>query len=98
MIRHIVMFQFKDDAGNKNSNIDHFKDKLDALKNKISEIVSFESGINFSQSPHAFDLVLESSFKSEEDLEKYKIHPNHKEVLVLLKEVVEKVHVVDYIF
>lgn len=98
MVRHIVMFQFKDDAGDKINNITHFKDKLDALKNKISEIESFETGINFSQSPFAYDLVLESSFNSEEDLEKYKIHPDHQEILVLLKKLVEKVHVVDYTF
>jgi hypothetical protein len=92
------MFRFKSNTGDKLSNIALFKDKLDALKNKIQEIHSFESGINFSQSPNAFDLVLSSDFKSVTDLEKYQIHPDHQDILGMVKKMVEEVHVVDYYY
>ena len=74
-----------------------FKDKLEALKNKIPEVLHLETGVNFSESPKAFDLVLTTHFSSEADLDLYRNHPDHKKIVGLIKEIVSEVVVVDYI-
>ncbi len=91
------MFRFRGEGETKQANILRFKDKLDTLKNKIDLIGYLETGINFSTSPAAFDLVLVTEFASEEDLENYKIHPDHQAILPDVKKLTESVHVVDYI-
>ncbi len=65
MIKHIVMFKFKESAeGNgKAENIQSLKSKLEALPAKIAEIKFFEVGVNFSDVPVAYDLVLDSEFE-----------------------------------
>ena len=95
MLKHIVMFRMKD--VNSSHSIRRLKDTLDQLKNKIPEVKALETGINVSKSPSAFDLVLYSEFKHEEDLETYREHPDHKEVLKFIKEHVAEVKVVDYL-
>ncbi|NJM15842.1 MAG: Dabb family protein [Bacteroidales bacterium] len=98
MIRHIVMFklkgQFSDSEKAKNAGL--LKEKLDALTGKIKEIVFFESGINFFESPAAYDLVLVSDFNSVEDLHAYRVHPEHVKILEFVNQVVEDKVVVDF--
>ncbi|MFC2101286.1 Dabb family protein [Bacteroidota bacterium] len=98
MIRHIVMFRLKEcnTPEEKKNNIIQLKESIEALKNVIPEIKYIELGYNISTKPSAFDLVLINDFESEETLEIYRHHPEHKKVLVLLKEVVENTSVVDY--
>jgi hypothetical protein len=98
MIRHIVMFKLQNHHKNKEQNINLLKDKLDALKNKIPQIIDLETGVNISRRPNAYDLILITSFKSEEELEEYKVHPEHILVLEFLKEVSENMIVVDYLY
>ena len=74
------------------------KDKIDQLKNKIPQIKHFETGKNLSQSPSAFDLALVSEFENLDELEQYRIHPEHQEVLKFVKEVTQELAVVDYEF
>jgi len=62
----------------------------------IDEIKYIEVGLNFSESPLSYDLVLTTTFNSESDLEKYMNHPEHKKVLVFLNQVTEKKALVDY--
>lgn len=90
------MFRFKGNDVDKQVNVHLFKDKLDALKNKISEIQVLETGINISESPAAFDLLLYTEFRSTEDLEIYKSHPDHQAILPDLKKLTQAIHVVDY--
>jgi Stress responsive A/B Barrel Domain len=96
MIRHIVMFRLQSISKNKESNINILKDKLDNLKNKIPQIIDLETGVNISKSSNAYDLVLVTKFKDQQELEDYKIHPEHLLVLDYLKEVNETMTVVDY--
>jgi len=98
MIKHIVMFKLHDKNNNKEENIKKLKDKLDKLKNKIPEIKHLETGINISLRTSAFDLVLITEFNNQDDLDKYRIHPDHQDVLVFLETVKEEVIVVDYQF
>lgn len=99
MIKHIVFFRIKGNAAyTKDIAIQLLKDKLQGLKNKIDAVRSLEAGMNFSDSPAAYDLALVCEFASELDLEAYKSHPDHVSLLQFLNEIKEEVAVVDYKF
>ena len=98
MIKHVVMIKLLDKDKKKELNIQTLKDKLDSLKNKIPEVKSLETGINISTRISAFDLVLISEFNSQEDLDKYIVHPAHQEVISFLKDIKDDIVVVDYEF
>jgi hypothetical protein len=97
MIKHLVMFKLLDQE-NRISKINILKDKLDALKNKIPQVIRLETGINITQSQRAYDLVLITEFKTIEDLEIYRAHPDHILVLEYLEKVNDKIAVVDFNF
>jgi len=94
MVVHIVMFKFKEE--NKDENILLTKTKLEALVEKIPELKCLEVGIDFNQSPRAFDLSLYSTFNTKEDLQAYAMHPEHLKVVELIKSVTVESKVVDY--
>ena len=71
MIVHIVMFKFKEE--NRAQNLKKVEEELNALVSKIDELKSIEVGIDFNQSPRAFDLSLYSTFESKEDLKAYAV-------------------------
>ncbi len=98
MLKHIVMWRFKDEAnGNsKVENIEKFKGMLEGLVGVIDEIVSLKVGGNVIESDTASDLVLNSTFKSVEDLNAYNLHPEHQKVLAFGKEVICERRAVDY--
>lgn len=91
------MFRVKGVGKSKTQNINLFKYKLDDLKNKIPVLKYLETGINVSQSPSSFDLILTIYFDNEDDLETYKKHPDHQDVVALIKEIINEVAVVDYV-
>jgi len=98
MVKHIVMLRLKeyDNKTQKLENALKLKKALESLKVFVDEIYSLEVGLNFNEKPSAYDLVLTAVFKSEEDLEIYRMHPEHKKVLVFLKTVTSESAVVDY--
>ena len=95
MIVHIVMFKFKEE--NKEENIGRVKRMLEALPQKITAILSMEVGVDFCKTERAMDLVLTSTFESMEGLQTYTVHPEHLEVVAVIKEVAEMSKVVDYV-
>ena len=95
MVVHIVMFKFNDE--NKASNLIKVQKELNSLVEKIDELKSIEVGIDFNQSPRAFDLSLYSVFESKEDLSAYAVHPEHLKVVESIKSVTSESKVVDYI-
>lgn len=100
MIKHIVMFRFKDfaEGADKTENIKSLKSRLEALEKTIDEIKFFEVGINFGDSDVAYDLALCSEFESKEDLHSYQKHPEHVKVADFVKKVCINRVVTDYIF
>jgi len=98
MVKHIVLLQLKDYPikTQKLENALQLKQALEQMKVFIDEIKYIEVGLNFSENPAAYDLVLTTTFNSEQDLEKYMNHPEHKKVLVFLNQVTEKKALVDY--
>ena len=96
MLRHVVLFKFKDSA--TSSQIQEVENAFKALPSKIKEIRGFEWGTNNSPEnlnqglTHCFFL----SFESEKDRDAYLPHPAHKEFGKLLGPYLDKVVVVDY--
>ena len=96
LLRHVVLFKFKDSADAKSIEtvIDAFKE----LPGKINLIKDFEWGVNNSpenlnhELTHCFFLT----FASEKDRNAYLVHPAHKAFGALLKPVLDKVTVVDF--
>lgn len=98
MVKHIVMLRMKD-FDNKSQKLENalkLKKALEDLKIYIDVLKYMEVGLNFNEKPNAFDLVLISTFESEEDLEIYRLHPEHKKLMVFLKTVTSESTVVDY--
>ncbi len=80
MLRHVVMFQFKEEAQGrtKAENVAITKAMLEALPEKISWIRSSTVATNAEDADAGnFDLVLITDFDSMEDYRRYKVHPDH---------------------
>ena len=78
MIMHVVMWKFKEE--NKKENMNTFKKLLMELPPIIKEVKHMEVGKEINVGQGNYDLVLISEFKSMEDLQKYKEHPDHQQV------------------
>ena len=96
ILRHVVLFKFKDDASA--ANVKSVEDAFLALPGKISLIKSVEWGTNNSPEnlneglTHCFFV----SFSSEKDRDDYLVHPDHKAFVEVLKPFLDKVVVIDY--
>lgn len=98
MIRHIVAFKLKAYASSEEKTValNTVKAELLKLPDAISVIRSFEVGIDALQGPFSYDLVINSTFDTLDDLEMYRIHPAHQAFIEFNKNyTVEKV-MVDY--
>jgi hypothetical protein len=92
------MFKLSDteDQALKEHNKRELKKRLEALPPKINVIRSMEVGINVKESPRAFDVVLVSTFDNLDDLETYRVHPAHQEVVSYVGQIREQTASVDY--
>jgi hypothetical protein len=99
LLKHVVLFRFKDfaEGADKAENMAKLKSRLEALDDIIDEIKFFEIGKNIINSDAAYDLALYSHFESKEDLFRYQKHPEHLEVADFVKKICESRVVVDYI-
>mgnify|MGYP003480405357 FL=1 len=82
MIRHIVMWKFKDyaEGATKQENILKVKAMLEALPEKIDFIREMQVNINVNPKEGMYDAVLISAFDSLEDVGRYRVHPEHKKI------------------
>lgn len=97
MIRHLVMWKVKETEGStKEANMKEIKSQLMGLRGEIEELRDIAVGINYNPSDAAYDVVLESSFDSQADLDAYQIHPKHVIVRDFVRTVATARVVVDY--
>lgn len=99
MIKHIVMWKLKDFAeeNSKDINAKKIKEGLESLKGKIEGLQDIEVGININKGDQAYDVVLYSEFKTEDDLGVYQNHPEHLKIAAgFIRKVYKKRVVVDY--
>lgn len=99
MLKHIVMWKFKDQAEGKTraENCAYIKKMLEALPPIIPCIKSMELGINAYPGEMASDMALTVTFGTAEDLETYKNHPEHVKVSEYVAKVRASRTVVDYL-
>lgn len=78
MVKHIVMFKLNDELiDEKKMEVAMiFKQAIEALPEKIDCIRSIYVGININAA-EKWDICLESSFDSLEDVKTYSTHPEH---------------------
>lgn len=91
MIKHIVMWKFKT---GQEENMNKFLNGLRSLKGQIPEIIEMEVKTNINKN-NQYDAVLISTFKTLEDLEKYKIDPRHVLVSNICKTIAESRSAID---
>lgn len=96
MIRHIVLFKFKENISRKS------KEKLIAdlknLKKKIPLVIELEVGVDIAFKPNSYSIALNSVFETFDDLEKYAVHRDHLDVVKIVKELCESSVKVDFEF
>ncbi len=90
MIKHIVVWQMRDDVSDEQKQ--EMKRKLEALGGKISELRKIEVGIDSGNGT----MSLYSEFASEDDLLAYQMHSDHQSVVGFVKPLVASRAVCDY--
>lgn len=99
MIKHIVMWKFKDEACglSKEENLKRVKTMLEGLVGVIPELISLQVGIDVLNSAMSYDMALICEFETMEALEAYKVNPNHKEISDYVAKVREERACVDFV-
>lgn len=80
MIKHIIIFNFKEEANGKSKqeNMEEAKQKMLRLLDDIKEIRSMDIHFNDARTPmDNHDFIMESTFDNVEDLAIYQQHPSH---------------------
>ena len=78
MVKHIILWTLKDElSAEKKEQVKlGIKEGLEGLAGKIPGMIDIKVNINGLASSNA-DLMLDSTFESEEDLKGYAVHPEH---------------------
>ena len=92
MVRHIVMLRLE----NPQKIAPEVKQRLEALVQEIEQIKELKVGLNFNSSDRKSDLVLETTFETENALDIYQQHPKHQEVVQFINLHKIESRVVDY--
>lgn len=92
MVRHIVLWKFKDfaEGGNKEENIKKAKELLSSLPPLISQIKGMTVGGDLLKTDSSFDFALAVDFNNTEELQQYIVHPEHKKAGVFIRAVVKE--------
>ncbi len=98
MIKHIVMWKFKSfaEGAAKRDNLMKVKAMLEALPDKIDYIREMKVEVNVNPKEGMYDAVLISAFDSLEDVNNYRVHPEHKKISAFVALVREGRASVDY--
>jgi hypothetical protein len=100
MYKHVVLWKLKESAQgmSKQELAVEVKRRLDELPAYISEIKSYETGINIGDyGASFFDVSLILIFDTKDTFWKYTKHPMHDEVVSYISSVMETEEIVDYI-
>ena len=81
MVKHIILWNLKDEFTPEEKENIRFgiKEGLESLQGKIEGLIDIKVNINGLSSSTA-DLMLDSTFESEEALKFYASHPLHQEI------------------
>lgn len=87
MIRHTVMFRFKESASPEDINA--FSNGLTEMVPKIDVIVNYEHGSDLGVNEGNFDYVVTADFADADAYVAYRDHPEHKDVIARTSHVIE---------
>jgi rRNA maturation protein Rpf1 len=94
MIKHVVCYKLKDNSIEKKEEV---KAMLLSMVGKVSYFTDIKVGLDFLQSERSYDVVLEMTFNTKEDMEKYQKDEYHFNVIKpYMKEVRTSSVSVDY--
>ncbi len=96
MIRHIVLFKFREDTSDESR--EKLVSALRYLKNRISLIKELEVGVDLAGKPNSYHIVLNSVFETFDDIERYAVHPDHLKVVDMVGKLCESSVKVDFKF
>lgn len=97
MIRHIVLFKLKPGVAREDPRVAQWMDMMRTLHTQIPTSVDWEFGWNITDRPIAYDVGLNSSFRTREDLAAYLPHAAHQAMVAVAKQVADWV-ICDYEF
>ena len=92
MIRHVVMWKFKEGSGEQ---MKAFLDALAALKGVIPEVKDMEIGVS-ALDVNSHTAVLRVDFEDVAALERYRVDPRHVAVAAMCREIALERADVDY--
>lgn len=96
-IRHIVSWKLAaEDAQERREQAFEIARLLRSLLESVTEIRSLEVGINVLHDGENFDVVLIADFDDAEALQRYAVHPAHREVAGYIRSVVAARSAVDF--
>lgn len=78
MIKHIVCFKLRD---NSEAMLEETKDILLSMKDNVSLLQGIEVGVDFLHSNRSYDIILQVTLLSKDDLDKYQNDPYHCNVV-----------------
>lgn len=78
MVKHVILWTIKEEyqGEEKIKVMDGIKEGLEGLQGKIPGLIDIKVNINGLASSNA-DVMLDSTFESEEALKGYAVHPDH---------------------
>lgn len=83
MFTHIVFFKLKD---RNDENVNRAKELLLSMEGKIPMLKELKVGSDVVHSQRSYDIALITKFASQEDMDRYQVHPVHvNEVVKYLK-------------
>lgn len=97
MIRHVVMWKFKENGEGKSKleNMEWVSEHLYALVPIIPEIKKMEIGFDITGSDMSMDLMLITEFDTVDDMKAYAVHPEHLKVSKYVRGVIDQRVVLD---
>lgn len=93
MILHSVFVRVHDRS---TSNATTVRDELLAMSSKIPGVTVWYVELNDLAPEAEYDLALISGFETQRDLEVYREHPAHLDVLTRIRPLIERSAIVDY--
>ncbi|MCM1176487.1 MAG: Dabb family protein [Bacteroidales bacterium] len=98
MIRHIVMWKFREDIPGMTPKeaAEEAKANLEALTGKIPGLLHIEVGVNAKASKGSYDAALTADFESWDALDAYRVHPLHVPISQHCESIRESRTCVDY--
>lgn len=100
MIKHIVLFKLREFENEDHKAVvrNKIKQALLALKDKIEVLKYIEVGLNYELMSSSHDICLITHFETFNDLEVYRVHPEHLKVVELIKANTSSRAVIDFEF